>query len=204
MGIAIANPLAWPEDWPRTPAAKRQVNGGLLPGHRLRGRLPAWSFGAARDALVIELKHLGVESAVLSANLDLGKNDLPIASATAREDPGAAVYFDLDGRQIALACDRYGRLEENMQSIVRTLDTLRQLERQGGSAVLQRALAGFQAIRGPKTCWSVLGLAAGATLHDIKRAYHEKARQAHPDNGGSDAAMAELNRARDEAIRVAR
>ena len=39
---------------------------------------------------------------------------------------------------------------------------------------------------------------------DIKRAYHERARAAHPDNGGSDAAMAELNRARDEALRVAR
>lgn len=204
MGIAIATSLAWPEDWPRTPTAKREANKTPPPGHRLRGRLPAWSFRAARDALIIELNHLGAEGAVLSANLDLAADGVPIPSATAREDPGAAVYFDLNGKQIALACDRHGRVEENLQSIVRTLDMLRQLERQGGTAMLERALAGFHTTRGPKTCWSVLGLAAGAPLNDIKRAYHEKARQAHPDNGGSDSAMAELNRARDEAMRVVR
>ena len=52
--------------------------------------------------------------------------------AALHEEPGVAVYFALDGKQIALACDRFSRIEENMQSVVQTLDTLRQLERQGG------------------------------------------------------------------------
>ena len=204
MGLAFAVPLVWPEEWPRTPAAKRQASKAHVLARRVRGRIPLWSFNAARDALVIELDHLGARSAILSADLDLGSDGLPITRATAHEEPGVAVYFQLDGKQFALACDRFGRTEENIQSIVRALDTLRQLEQQGGRAMFERALHGFQTARSPKTCWSVLGLVAGATLNDIKRAYHERAREAHPDNGGSDAAMAELNRARDEALRVAR
>jgi curved DNA-binding protein CbpA len=35
---------------------------------------------------------------------------------------------------------------------------------------------------------------------DIERAYRRLAMERHPDKGGSDAAMAELNAARDEAL----
>lgn len=204
MGLVIASPLSWPEDWPRTPATRRRVNKGPFIGRPGGGGGHPWSFNAARDALVIELDHLGARSVVLSANLDLGPDGLPLKRGAAPEDPGAAVYFELDGKQIVLACDRHNRPEENMQAIVRSLDTLRQLERQGGRVMLERALAGFRTLQIPRTWWAVLGIQPNATIHDIKRAYHEKAREAHPDNGGSDAAMVELNRARDEAIRVAR
>ncbi len=204
MAVVLTSPLAWPEDWPKTPALERQASKAHFVGHRVRGRMTPWSFSAARDALVIELDHLGAESAMLSANTDIGPDGLPLPSPAPGDESGVAVYFDLHRMRIVLACDSYGRAEDNIQSIVRTLDSLRQLERQAGRMVLERALAGFQAIRSPKTCWSVLGVGAGATLGDIKRAYHSKAREAHPDNGGSDAAMIELNRARDEAMRVAR
>lgn len=196
-------PLAWPDGWPRTPPADRHSGDGHFLNRRVRGRLPAWTFGTARDALAIELDHLGARNVSLCINIALGADGRPLEAA-AGEDPGVAIYFEMDGIMLVIACDRHGRAESNMQAIVRTLDTLRQLERQGGRAMLDRALAGFRAPGGPRTCWTVLGLSAGATLVDIQRAYHAKARQAHPDSGGSDAAMAELNRARDEAIRVAR
>ena len=69
MGLAFAVPLVWPEEWPRTPAAKRQASKAHVLARRVRGRIPLWSFNAARDALVIELDHLGARSAILSADL---------------------------------------------------------------------------------------------------------------------------------------
>lgn len=38
----------------------------------------------------------------------------------------------------------------------------------------------------------------------IERAYREKAKRAHPDHGGSDAAMAELNEARAAGLKELR
>ena len=38
------------------------------------------------------------------------------------------------------------------------------------------------------------------TRDDVEKAYRRLASLRHPDKGGSDAAMAELNRARDEAL----
>jgi hypothetical protein len=56
----------------------------------------------------------------------------------------------------------------------------------------------------PQTCWNVLGLPPRSTEDEIQRAWREKAKRAHPDQGGSTAAMAELNAARDAALGEAR
>src|SRR6185369_11481503 len=109
MTVTLTNPLAWPEDWPKTPAAERQASKAHFVGQRVRGRMTAWSFSGARDALVIELDHLGAESAVLSANTEVGPDGLPIASPAPGDDPGVAVYFDLHRMRIVLACDSYAR-----------------------------------------------------------------------------------------------
>ncbi len=52
----------------------------------------------------------------------------------------------------------------------------------------------------PQTCWDLLGLPPRSTEDEIQRAWREKAKRAHPDQGGSTAAMAELNAARDAAL----
>jgi len=43
--------------------------------------------------------------------------------------------------------------------------------------------------------YATLGLSPDATPDQIKAAYHAKARECHPDHGGSDAAMAAVNEA---------
>lgn len=49
--------------------------------------------------------------------------------------------------------------------------------------------------------WSdILGVARGATIDQIQKAYRELAMKRHPDRGGSQEQMAELNRARDAAV----
>lgn len=53
-----------------------------------------------------------------------------------------------------------------------------------------------------KTWWEVLGVSPDASKKDISRAYRERAKRAHPDAGGSDDRMTELNRAREQALRT--
>ena len=56
--------------------------------------------------------------------------------------------------------------------------------------------------REPFDPYTTLGLSPGADRAEIRRAYRRRARQLHPDATGTDttAAMAGLNRARDEAL----
>jgi hypothetical protein len=44
--------------------------------------------------------------------------------------------------------------------------------------------------------WDILGLRPGSSPEDIKSAYRRKARQYHPDHGGSDEAMKQINAAK--------
>ncbi|MDC7784832.1 J domain-containing protein [Rhodoplanes sp. TEM] len=53
-------------------------------------------------------------------------------------------------------------------------------------------------------CWSVLGLQPGASKSEINAAWRELAKTKHPDVGGSDEAMVELNQARAAALAMAR
>ncbi|OJW21229.1 MAG: hypothetical protein BGO49_24775 [Planctomycetales bacterium 71-10] len=61
---------------------------------------------------------------------------------------------------------------------------------------VERAFTDCVALPAPKSPWDVLGVAPGATEAEIDAAYRAKAKTAHPDNGGTAAAMQELNEAR--------
>jgi hypothetical protein len=56
----------------------------------------------------------------------------------------------------------------------------------------------------PRTCWDILGIKPGSGEADIDRAFRDRAKTAHPDRGGSDSLMAELNKARADALAAAR
>ena len=59
--------------------------------------------------------------------------------------------------------------------------------------------------RQPGWCWTVLDIPGDtATKTAIEDAYRRKAKKAHPDKGGSDWAMAELNEAKSDALRTIR
>ena len=47
---------------------------------------------------------------------------------------------------------------------------------------------------------SVLGLGAGATAEEVKRAFREAALRTHPDRGGEDAAFIDARRAYEVAL----
>ncbi len=52
----------------------------------------------------------------------------------------------------------------------------------------------------PRSAWALLGLAAGATLADVKTAYRQRALATHPDHGGDADAFRELHQAYERLV----
>ncbi|MBO6755791.1 MAG: J domain-containing protein [Roseibium sp.] len=204
-----AYPLAWPAGWPRTPAYKRNDSKYQFRKRRAyANQSPFWSFAESRDALVVELERLGARNPVLSSNFQLRLDGLPSGSASRPADEGIAIFFELKGRPMVMACDVHVRAEENMRSLALSIEAMRALERHGGGVMMEKAFDGFAALPPPSSDnrphWSaVLDLPRNATRSDIEKAFKHKARAAHPDHGGSNAQMAALNAARDEALGAA-
>lgn len=160
------------------------------------GRLP---FDKAIRRLEGELDRLGAKDVRLTMAVERSLSGKPIGS-TNPADPGVALYFSLKGKPYVLACDKWERLPDNIAAVAAHIDALRGQERWGVSEGVEQAFAGHAALPPPKTCWQVLGLPEGASRTLVQQAFRRLADLAHPDKGGSDAAMAELNRARDEAL----
>lgn len=183
-----AYPLHWPEGWPRTEAWKRTHAPFKVP--------PA----QARSEMMQELQRLGARDIVVSTDQPLNRDGSVSLARRAFTDPGVAVYFKRKGLPLVLACDQYAALHDNLRAIGKTVEAMRGIERWGASDLLDRAFTGFVSLPAPEQWWQVLEVNQGASRDDIQRAYREKARTAHPDAGGSDAAMARLNAARDQGL----
>lgn len=195
-----AYPLHWPAGWPRTPDASRVHGRHHFKRPSARGWREPWTFAAARDALIGELRLLKATGVVISSNFRTSRG-IPVEGGRRPDDQGIAVYFTLDGQHLAMARDPYVEAEANMRTLALAISHMRGLERHGGSFMMRQAFSGFAALPAPQTWWEVLGVGPGASKADIVDAYRRRAMRAHPDQGGSAAAMAELNRARDEALR---
>lgn len=210
MNTQQAYPLSWPMSWPRTNPSKRRTapffRRGMAstPGMwRPKAKL---SMADVVADLYAELKRLGVGdwNVVISTNVELRQDGQPYSNRKPPEDPGAAVYFKLKGKPCVLACDKWNRVEDNLSAIARHIEAIRGQDRWGVGSV-EQAFAGYTALPAPGdvnhegTWWSVLGCAHDAPLDVVKDAYRERARAAHPDNGGSHDAMVRINAAWDQA-----
>lgn len=203
--MAEAYPLFWPIGWPRT---------------RDHGRSPFRrpTFGRARDDLMAELRRLGARDVVLSTNIPLRLDGLPYANTREPADVGAAVYFNrftvkTGAVPYVLACDRWPHVAENLHALAKHVEALRGQERWGVGTV-EQAFAGYAQLpapsgapttpstaTGPRPWREVLGFEFPPKDADaVDRRFRALARERHPDAGGSDAAMAELNVARDAAL----
>jgi hypothetical protein len=198
-----AYPLRWPDGWPRTPSYRRESD-SRFGGHGRRVTM-----GRAVVQLMDELRLLGATKIVVSSNIPTKSDGLPYAESKLIDDPGIAVYFDFKGKSLVMARDGFTSPAGNIRSLTLAIEGLRQLERHGGSVMLERAFTGFLAIAPPdwKKPWrEVFGVKPdwSGTLDDLTALYHEKARIRHPDAGGSDVLMAELNVAYEEALQELR
>jgi hypothetical protein len=197
--IEFAYPVNWPVGRPRTQARKpalfRHEGRTLLFDQAVR-RLQEQCDLATRSG-----QSHRVISRTLSTNYELRVDGRPRRDRGVPSDPSVTFFFELDGRPHLLACDRWDTIADNIAAIAAHIEALRGQER-WGVATLEQAFAGHVALPAPEQWWQVLGLTAAAPVDLIQRRYRELARKAHPDTGGSEAAMARLNAARDEGLRA--
>jgi hypothetical protein len=187
MNNATAYPLTWPELFPR---AKR----------RERGTFKTSLAGAIKnvqDSLRLFAQDSGkkMEGLVISSNVSLGVNR--------PADPGVAVWFVWDDMQVCIPVDRYETVEANLQAIHHILEARRVELRHGTLALVRASMKGFLALPAPagaKNWREVLEVGPDADFEACQLAYKRLASKRHPDRqGGSDEAMAELNRAWEQA-----
>lgn len=186
-----AYPLSWPAGRPRTPAHKRG-----------RPKFEAGTFAEARDGLLAELRRLGAARVILSTNVELRQDGLPYSGRRQPDDPGVAVYFERRGRSLALACDLWQRVEQNLDALARWVEAQRGQERWVGSDFTDAVFTGFAALppSAPAKWWEMMNLYPAATRAEIEARYRKLSLERHPDRGGSVEAMAQLNAARDAGL----
>jgi hypothetical protein len=184
----VADPSAYPLAWPLgRPRAKARIYGRFAKKSD-RGGIVDLTVSDARKRLILELERIGAWLTVVSTNIPKGRTTVPT-------DPGVAVYFQLDGKPIVLACDRYSEVAQNLAAIAAHLDATRAIERYG-VATMAQMFTGFLALPGPIVPDDWRGaLGNPASLAQAEAAYRERMRRAHPDAGGSAAEAAALNAA---------
>lgn len=183
-----AYPLTWPEGWPK-PSTRARAK------FTARTREPGktWmvkrrrTIEEAREELFRQLGLLAATSIVLSSNLRLRGDGMPISGQAAPADPSCAVYFLRKGTPYVMPCGKWDRPEDNIWAIAQHIDALRGQERWGVGS-LERAFGGYKALPGlgettGEAWWNVLGVTINATEEQIVAAYRTMAKKYHPDAG---------------------
>jgi hypothetical protein len=190
--MTTAFPLSWPEGFPRTQRREAGKFKTSLAGALTNVQTSLRLFGVDAGRAVSDV--------VMSSNVTLG-----VAKPA---DPGVAVWFVWDGEQRCIPVDRYTTVEANLQAIHHILEVRRVELRHGTLALVRASFKGFTlALPAPgrRTWREVLKMdgfdAAQTTADMIETRFRVLAKQRHPDAGGSTDAMAELNAARDAALK---
>jgi len=152
--VIEAYPLQWPIAWPRTPSDKRRDAkfGAVIArsdGTQEWSRFTRGvSMAEGTQRVLLELGRLGVarEDIVLSTNVELRRDGLPVSNRRAPDDCGVAVYWTLDREKQCMAVDVYHTVGENLAAIAASVEALRAIERHGGAQILKRAFLGLKAL----------------------------------------------------------
>lgn len=112
----------------------------------------------------------------------------------------ATVLFYVNDQKQALTCSRFYEYRDNLRAIYLILDSLRLAQERGILSELARAAV---AMLGPgqtavRSWYEVLDVSPRADPDVVKASFQALARKRHPDAGGSNEAMTELNRAYEE------
>lgn len=177
-----ALPLEWPLNFPRS--SRREL-----------GKFKA-SLAAALKNVQDSIRLFGsdsgkkVEGLVISSNFSLG--------VSKPADSGVSVWFRWDGLQVCIPVDRYSSVEANLQAIHHIVEARRVELRHGTLALVRASFTGFAALPSPgrthaRSWRDVLNIAPDSNLETAKTAYRRLSTERHPDRGGTNDAMSELN-----------
>jgi hypothetical protein len=182
MKSPTAYPLQWPNGWPKTDPKERES------GNQFKV-----SIEGALKSLNREVELLGGTTLVLSSNYNL--------TARNPKEPGVVAYFTYENTQVAIPCDRWARIEANVRAIALTIEAMRGMERWGAKHMIKAMFSGFKALPdrvGHRPWQVVMQLADMCAEADARKRYRDLARARHPDSGGNEEAMSELNQAWEE------
>lgn len=195
-------PLCWPDGWKRLSSYQRKEGRFYT-----NNKAPTVPQGVERVMKELERLQIRRDDLIVSTNVPTRLDGLPRGDQRNPDDPGAAVYWR-KGQNAPMKCmaiDRYRAVADNLCAIAATLEAMRAIERHGGAEILERAFTGFAALpaKAGRTWREVLEFSASEIVNPsvIEGRFRAKARTCHPDTGGNHEAMAELNMAREAALR---
>lgn len=179
-------PLQWPVGYKRTTS-------------RYNSRFKQ-TMEAAQRFLHKEIDRLNGKDLIVSTNLPVRQDGYLYADWMKKKitDPGVAIYFKYKGNPVAMCCDKYAAVWENVFALAKGIEALRGMERWGVSDFLDKAFTGFAAI--PETTntaswFEILEVSPTARIIEIRQAFLTKAKIHHPDKGGNVEAFQQLEQA---------
>ncbi len=195
--VHIERPHRWPVQRKRTHPENRKIGRFLSDSGNL-------TIEDALDRLDLETYRLkGLINPVLTLDPEerYFRSDFPVLKEF---DPSAVLYFQFDRKPVAMPCDTYNYLPDNIAAIAAHIAATRAIERHGVASVSEM-FTGFTALAAPNSTpwWIVLQVDKTAGVDEINSAWRRLAKTRHPDRGGSTILMAELNNARDDGLKTA-
>ena len=180
MDEIISYPLQWPAGVPRSEFPKRG-------GYRA-------TFEQAVDNIHAALVELVGEAVVATLVVS---SDFQGDETT--DDPGVVAYFQIEGSLHFLPCDRGFTVAQNAQGIALTLKAMLDIGKHSNPEIAARMLRVLAAAVEPtmRTWRDVLGFPPSLPITPalLRQRYAQRAFECHPDQGGSNDAMSELNTA---------
>lgn len=189
--------LDWPDGFARTPACDREPYPGGFQVTR----------SEAFDSILDELRKMDARNVqIQTAAPHTAKAPHRPYKDRDPDDPSVVVYFERDGTQFAVPCDRWDNLRDNARAIALYLDAKRALERYGVQTVesefaTQALPSGEEdAIAMDEPPHEALGIAPNSPDRVIRAAYQEMVKDVHPDQGGTSADLQRVKRAKEELM----
>lgn len=196
--------LCWPPGYPRTDYEDRE-EGRWRYQKGPSGRKRFLTIVEGRDSLLESLRRFGAQHVTISTDADRNRDGSISGQQRRSTDPGVAVYFKLNGREMVIAQDQFLEIECNMRSLALCFEGMIQMRNHGGGPIFNRIEKAFTALPGPMTTprdWpEILKLPRSATRAEIKSRKRELSRVLHPDAGGDAEAFKEMTAAADQALR---
>lgn len=187
----------WPTGWERTPPQEREKN-----------RCFEASIATTTDELATEMNRMDVDDWRPSiGNQHTKSNGLPLHNANP-DDPGFVLRWADDGEEFAVSCDDYSRLRDNLRSVYLWVHETRMRSTRpvqtGDSEFAAARLPsgdGGDAVVATAPPNEILGVPPDADQFVVKNAYRQKAKSAHPDQGGDPAEWERIVDAKEAMLR---
>ena len=115
----------------------------------------------------------------------------------------AVVRFTLRGQPVVMRCTSQPHYRLNLRCLFYAIEAMRMNEKRGIGDTLREAYAMLSAPKTKRDPYEVLGVRSDAPLGVIEASYKALTKERHPDAGGTDEGMTEINLAL-EAIKAER